>query len=101
MIQEQSEKFPFVKGIRLSRNFGQHNAITAGISKSSGDVIILMDCDLQDDPKHIHLLLEKYKEQIDLCISERNKLGRKVKSLQMQCAELMKSKSNFVSIRSV
>jgi len=42
-----------VKGIRLSRNFGQHYAVTAGVNKADGDFIVLMDCDLQDDPTNI------------------------------------------------
>lgn len=50
-----------VCGIHLSRNFGQHNAILAGINKASGNYIITMDEDLQHDPKDILLLLEKQK----------------------------------------
>jgi dolichol-phosphate mannosyltransferase len=42
-----------VKGINLSRNFGQHYAITAGISQSTGEWIVIMDCDLQDQPEEI------------------------------------------------
>jgi polyisoprenyl-phosphate glycosyltransferase len=42
-----------VKGIKLSRNFGQHNAITAGIACSTGDQVAVIDCDLQDDPVHL------------------------------------------------
>ena len=42
-----------VKGINFSRNFGQHHAITAGVDFSSGDWIVVMDCDLQDQPEEI------------------------------------------------
>ena len=52
-IELACKKHTEVIGIKLSRNFGQHYAITAGIEKSTGDVIVLMDCDLQDDPKSI------------------------------------------------
>lgn len=48
-----------VKGVKLSRNFGQHYAITAGLAKSSGDYVVVMDCDLQDNPKYIADLYEK------------------------------------------
>ena len=75
VIQQQTKKFPFVKGIRLSRNFGQHNAITAGISKASGDYVVLMDCDLQDDPIHINELVEKVKEGYSIVYTKR--VGRK------------------------
>ena len=47
-----------IKGINLSRNFGQHNAITAGIQYSNGEWIIIMDCDLQDQPEEITKLYE-------------------------------------------
>lgn len=46
-----------VKGINLSRNFGQHRAISAGIEYCSGDWIVVMDCDLQDRPEEIQALL--------------------------------------------
>lgn len=55
-----------VRGIRLSRNFGQHIAITAGIDHSRGDSVILMDGDLQDRPEEIPRLLEKMAEGYDL-----------------------------------
>lgn len=42
-----------VKGINLSRNFGQHYAITAGLNACNGDWIVVMDCDLQDQPEEI------------------------------------------------
>lgn len=42
-----------VKGIDLSRNFGQHHAITAGLDFTNGDYVIILDCDLQDRPDQI------------------------------------------------
>lgn len=46
-----------IKGVRLSRNFGQHNAITAGLAQCQGEWIVVMDCDLQDRPEEIPALL--------------------------------------------
>lgn len=46
-----------IRGIKLSRNFGQHIAITAGLKVAQGDWIVVMDCDLQDDPAEIPQLL--------------------------------------------
>src|SRR5699024_10581009 len=43
-----SEENQNIKGINLSRNFGQHHAITAGLDYTEGDWVIVMDCDLQD-----------------------------------------------------
>ena len=48
---------PRCKGIRLSRNFGQHYAITAGLEQASGEWVVVMDCDLQDQPEEIAKLL--------------------------------------------
>jgi len=42
-----------IRGIRLSRNFGQHVAINACLEFSRGDYVVLLDCDLQDDPANI------------------------------------------------
>lgn len=56
-IKENAQKFPEVKGIRFSRNFGQHYAITAGIRVASGNYCIVMDCDLQDNPGYIPKML--------------------------------------------
>jgi dolichol-phosphate mannosyltransferase len=50
---------PRVKGINLSRNFGQHHAITAGLDFARGDWVIVMDCDLQDRPEEIPRLYRK------------------------------------------
>ncbi|MGZ3861853.1 MAG: glycosyltransferase family 2 protein [Bacteroidia bacterium] len=58
-IEENCKKHSFVKGVKLSRNFGQHYAITAGLAESSGKYVIVMDCDLQDNPKYIKELYDK------------------------------------------
>lgn len=62
VIESLMEEFPFVKGVHLSRNFGQHNAIICGIEQSIGDYIITIDEDLQHRPVDIQNLIEKQKE---------------------------------------
>lgn len=59
VIEELAEKDARVIGIQFSRNFGQHHAITAGIDKCKGDWVVVMDCDLQDQPEEIPRLYEK------------------------------------------
>lgn len=54
-----------IKGINLSRNFGQHFAITAGLHYTSGDWVAVMDCDLQDIPEEIPKLYRKALEGYD------------------------------------
>ena len=65
-IKELGAKYPKVKGIKLSRNFGQHNAIAAGLYHTSGEYVIVMDCDLQDNPAYIPELINKAKEGFDV-----------------------------------
>lgn len=66
LIKQLHQKDFKVKGINFSRNFGQHPAISAGLSYAKGDVIILMDGDLQDPPEEIPKLYEKFKEGYDI-----------------------------------
>ncbi len=60
-----------IKFIDLSRNFGQHMAIKAGIDNAKGDYIIVMDCDLQDNPEDIPRFYKKIKEGYDIVFGER------------------------------
>jgi Glycosyltransferases involved in cell wall biogenesis len=66
-----SSKYDEVKSIRLSKNFGQHPAIFAGLSQVKGEWIVVMDCDLQDQPKEIKKLLEKTREGYDVVLARR------------------------------
>lgn len=70
-IVELTQKDKRVKGLNLSRNFGQHNAITAGLSHCSGEWVIVMDCDLQDQPEEIKRLLEKAEDGFDIVLAQR------------------------------
>ena len=54
-----------VRGIRLSRNFGHYQALTAGMDLAAGDYVVTMDSDLQDRPEDISLLYEKMQEGYD------------------------------------
>ena len=65
-IEENCKANKRIKGIKLSRNFGQHYAISAGLKESSGDYVVVLDCDLQDNPKYIPDLLSKSKEGYDI-----------------------------------
>lgn len=58
-------------GIKLSRNFGQHHAITAGLDKCTGNWVVVMDCDLQDQPEEIAKLYAKAKEGYDIVFARR------------------------------
>lgn len=60
-----------VKGINLSRNFGQHYAITAGIANVTGEWVVVMDCDLQDAPEEIPRLYNKACEGFSVVFAQR------------------------------
>jgi polyisoprenyl-phosphate glycosyltransferase len=70
-IEKEAELNNRVRGIRLSRNFGQHYAISAGLDHSSGDWIVVMDCDLQDRPEEIPALYAKASEGYDVVLARR------------------------------
>lgn len=71
VIVELTKKDNRVKGINFSRNFGQHYAITAGIDNCDGEWIIVMDCDLQDQPEEIIKLYNKAKEGSKVVFAQR------------------------------
>ena len=62
---------PRVRGLRLSRNFGQHRAITAGLDVCRGEWVVVMDCDLQDRPEEIPALLAEARRGYDLVLAQR------------------------------
>ena len=70
-IVHLAEEYPCVKGIKLSRNFGQHEAMTAGFSHATGEWVVVMDCDLQDRPEEIPRLYEKAQEGFDIVFARR------------------------------
>jgi len=59
VIKKMTETDKRIKGVNLSRNFGQHYAITAGIDFAEGDWVVVMDCDLQDKPEEIIRLFNR------------------------------------------
>jgi dolichol-phosphate mannosyltransferase len=59
LIEKLAATNPRVRGIKFSRNFGQHYALTAGLDMCRGDWTVIMDCDLQDQPEFIGELHDK------------------------------------------
>ena len=62
IINKVKKRKRFVKGIKLKKNFGQHVAIFEGIKKTKYNIVVVLDCDLQDNPEHILDLYRKYKK---------------------------------------
>src|SRR5258706_12650804 len=61
-----SARYPWVRGIDLMRNYGQHNALLCGIRAAHFDKIVTLDDDLQNPPEEIPLLLAKLNEGLDV-----------------------------------
>ena len=59
LLERLAEGDPHIKVVKLSRNFGQHRAIFAGLQYATGDWVAVMDCDLQHDPAYLTTLYEK------------------------------------------
>ena len=67
-----------IKGIKLSRNFGHHYAITAGLHNSTGDWVVVMDGDLQDRPEVIPELYNKSQDGFDVVFVSRQNRPEKL-----------------------
>ena len=70
-LQKVSQEFGFLC-FQLTRNFGQHAATKAGLSLSTGSMVIVMDCDLQDPPSLIPILIESASEGVDVVFAKRD-----------------------------
>jgi dolichol-phosphate mannosyltransferase len=89
-IESACRKDRRVKGIRLSRNFGQNYAITAGLAAARGNYVVVLDCDLQDDPMYIPDLYWAAQKGADIVYTRkqrrhhsgaRNAMGRSFQTL--------------------
>ena len=84
-----------IKGINLSRNFGQHRAILSGLQYAKGDWVIVMDCDLQDKPEEISTLYKKALEGYDVVFAQR--VERKDNLLKRMSSTIFYSVFRFLS----
>ena len=89
------QKNPRIKGLRLSRNFGQHPAISAGLTIATGEWIVVMDCDLQDKPDQIRNLYNKAMEGYDIVFARRR--ARQDSSLRVIFSRLFYSFFSYLT----
>jgi len=66
ILREKARERPWLKVIRLTRNFGQHAAIIAGFDASHGEWVLTIDADLQNPPEEIHRIVEQFRKGHDL-----------------------------------
>lgn len=72
VIEDLCKKYDFITGLSLMKNSGQDNAIIAGLNYVSGSYVVIMDDDLQHDPKDILKLYQKCKEGYHVCYANFN-----------------------------
>jgi glycosyltransferase involved in cell wall biosynthesis len=72
-IEKYHQSNDLIKGIKFSRRFGHHIALTAGLRYSKGDLVVMMDSDLQDQPEEIPKLISKLTEGYDVVFGQRIK----------------------------
>ncbi len=68
IIEEIAKTDKRVKGISFRRNFGKSAALSAGFKKATGDIIVTLDADLQDNPEEVPKLIKKIEEGCDLVV---------------------------------
>jgi dolichol-phosphate mannosyltransferase len=80
-LDELARRFEHVRVVHLSRNFGHQAAVQAGLRHCTGDVVVVMDSDMQDDADGIGRFLEKWQEGYDVVYAIRH--GRKEPALKV------------------
>jgi glycosyltransferase involved in cell wall biosynthesis len=84
----------FIVGINLMKNYGQHNAIMAGINIAEGDYVITMDDDFQHSPSEISKILDRMDEGYDVCYT--NYKNNKYNAFKIFSSQLNNKISNFL-----
>jgi glycosyltransferase involved in cell wall biosynthesis len=72
LLEAMAKEKPHIRFIKLSRNFGQQYAATAGMDAASGAAVILMDADLQDPPEVVHEMIARWKEGYEIVYARRS-----------------------------
>lgn len=73
ILEELADENPHIRAVHFSRNFGHQAAVQAGLLHASGQAIVVMDTDLQDDPDAIPDFLEKWREGYEVVYATRHK----------------------------
>lgn len=104
IIKDLRSKDERVCYVDLSRNFGKENAMLAGLDYAKGDCVILMDADLQDPPKVMEQMLEKWEEGYDDVYAKRITRGKESwlrKTLSMTFYKILNKMSKVEMLQNV
>jgi dolichol-phosphate mannosyltransferase len=86
VLERLVRQYPKIVAVKLSRNFGQHYATTAGMDLAKGQWTVVMDCDLQDPPEEIAKLLSTARTGFDIVVARR--MNRQHKWWKRKTSEL-------------
>jgi glycosyltransferase involved in cell wall biosynthesis len=90
VIEGLTERFSWVKGINLMRNYGQHNALLCGIRAADYEIIVTMDDDLQNPPEEISQLINKINDGYDVVYGKPQSLSHGLwRNLASQITKVM------------
>jgi glycosyltransferase involved in cell wall biosynthesis len=73
LICQYAHEDSFIKSVRLARNFGHQTAITCGLDQTRGEVVAILDADLQDPPELIPEMIDAWKDGFDVVYGQRKK----------------------------
>lgn len=73
MLDELAAKDPHIRAVHLTRNFGHQAAVSAGLELARGDLVAVMDCDLQDPPEILPKFVDKWREGFQVVYAVRQK----------------------------
>lgn len=100
LLKEISKTDNKINIISFSRNFGKESGIHAGLAKSTGDIVVLLDGDLQHDPQLIPEMLKYIEEGYDTVTTIRNRKGEsKIKSLLSRMFYVVMPKTDNVKLQ--
>ena len=88
VLEEIASRDPRVRVVKLTRNFGSHAAILAGLTRAEGDVAVNLSSDLQDPPELIGRLLARWREGNDVVWAVRESRGREDGRVKVRLANL-------------
>ena len=97
-IQECAAQNPRVRGAEFSRNFGKEAGIFAGLELTTGDAVIVMDCDLQHPPEVIPLMWEKWQQGAEIVEGIKSDRGRESLGYKLSAGLFYKIMSKLIKM---
>ena len=97
-IQECAAKNPRIRGAEFSRNFGKEAGIFAGLELTTGDAVIVMDCDLQHPPGVIPQMWEKWQQGAEIVEGIKSDRGKESLGYKLSAGLFYKIMSKLIKM---